>query len=74
MRVSHGPTLPFKVGDIVRLKTGGPEMTVEAVNMKGPDVICTWVAETVRRHGRFKVLLLQKVEEKALNPQRNTFG
>ena len=62
MRVSHG--VPFKVGDIVRLKTGGPEMTVEAVNMKGPDVICTWVAETVRRHGRFKVLLLQKVEEK----------
>jgi uncharacterized protein YodC (DUF2158 family) len=51
MRVSYGPTLPFKVGDIVRLKTGGPEMTVEAVDMKGPDVICTWVAKTVRRHG-----------------------
>ena len=70
MYVSHGPTLPFKVGDIVRLKTGGPEMTVEAVDMKGPDVICTWVAETVRRHGRFKGLLLQKVEEKALNSGR----
>ena len=68
MHVSHGPTLPFKVGDIVRLKTGGPEMTVEAVNMKGPDVICTWVAETVRRHGRFNALLLQKVDEKVLNP------
>jgi uncharacterized protein YodC (DUF2158 family) len=73
MRVSRGPTLPFKVGDIVRLKTGGPEMTVEAVDMKGPDVICTWVAETVRRRGRFKALLLQKVEEKALNSGRNTF-
>ena len=73
MRVSHWPTLPFKVGDIVRLKTGGPEMTVEAVDMKGPDVICTWVAETVRRHGRFKALLLQKVDEKVLNPERNTF-
>ena len=64
MRVSHRPTLPFKVGDVVRLKTGGPEMTVEAVDAKGPDVICIWVAETVRRHGRFKALLLQKVEEK----------
>jgi uncharacterized protein YodC (DUF2158 family) len=70
MHVSHGPTLPFKVGDIVRLKTGGPEMTVEAVDMKGPDVICTWVAETVRRHGRFKALLLQKVDGKVLNPGR----
>ena len=70
MRVSYGPTLPFKVGDIVRLKTGGPEMTVEAVDMKGPDVICTWVAETVRRHGRFKVSLLQKVDGKVLNPGR----
>ena len=72
MHVSHGPTLPFKVGDIVRLKTGGPEMTVEAVDMKGPDVICTWVAETVRRHGRFKALLLRKVVEKAAERERTT--
>jgi uncharacterized protein YodC (DUF2158 family) len=70
MRVSHGSTLPFKVGDVVRLKTGGPEMTVEAVEARSPDVICTWVAENVSRHGRFKGLLLHKVEEKMLNPGR----
>ena len=56
--------MPFKVGDIVRLKTGGPEMTVEAVDAKSPDVICTWLAEDVLRHGRFKALLLHRVEEK----------
>ena len=65
MRLSHGSTMPFKVGDVVRLKTGGPKMAVEAADEKSPDVICTWIAETVRRHGRFKALLLQKVEEKA---------
>jgi uncharacterized protein YodC (DUF2158 family) len=62
--------MPFKVGDVVRLKTGGPEMTVEAVEARSPDVICTWLAQTMRRHGRFKALLLQKVEEKLLNPGR----
>ena len=37
--------MQFKVGDVVRLKTGGPEMTVEATDEKSPDVICTWIAE-----------------------------
>ena len=63
---------PFKVGDLVRLKTGGPEMTVEAVDARSPDVICTWVAESVRRHGRFKALLLQKVEDKPVEHRRTT--
>jgi uncharacterized protein YodC (DUF2158 family) len=56
--------MQFKVGDVVRLKTGGPEMTVEAAETRSPDVICTWMAQTVRRHSRFKSLTLQKVEEK----------
>ena len=55
-------SVPFKVGDLVRLKTGGPDMIVEGVDPRSPDVICTWVAEEVRRHGRFKALLLQKVD------------
>jgi len=62
----------FKVGDVVRLKTGGPEMTVEAVEARSPDVICTWFAENAPRHGRFKALLLQKVVEKAAEPGRTT--
>ena len=70
MRVSHGSIVRFKVGDVVRLKTGGPEMIVEAVDAKSPDVICTWIAEEVCRHGRFKALLLQKAGEKAAEPRR----
>ena len=56
--------MPFKLGDVVRLKTGGPEMTVEAIDAMTPDVICTWVAEQIQRHGRFKSLTLQNVEGK----------
>ena len=72
MRLSHGSTMQFKVGDVVRLKTGGPEMTVEVADEKSPDVICTWIAETIRRHGRFKALLLHKVVEKAAERERTT--
>ena len=64
--------MQFKVGDVVRLKTGGPEMTVEAADEKSPDVICTWIAETIRRHARFNALLLHKVVEKAAERERTT--
>ena len=47
-------------------------MTVEAVEARSPDVICTWFAENAPRHGRFKALLLQKVVEKAAEPGRTT--
>ena len=40
--------MSFKVGDVVRLKTGGPEMTVEASDGKSPDIICTWLADKAR--------------------------
>ena len=54
--------MPFKVGEVVRLKTGGPEMTIEAIDAKSPDVICTWLAENDPQHSRFKSLTLRKVE------------
>jgi hypothetical protein len=47
-------------------------MRVEAVDPRSSHVICTWVAEHVQRHGRFKALLLQKVEEKPIGPGRTT--
>ncbi len=34
----------FKVGDVVKLKSGGPEMTVEGVTDDGQKAICTWFA------------------------------
>jgi uncharacterized protein YodC (DUF2158 family) len=33
---------PFKVGDVVRLKSGGPRMTVTHVDQR-PYVHCAWI-------------------------------
>ena len=36
----------FKVGEIVRLKSGGPRMTVSSIITEGlqPGIYCTWFA------------------------------
>lgn len=48
----------FKVGDIVRLKSGGPRMTVEHVGAGdgplggGPYVACTWFDDANKPQSR----------------------
>ena len=47
--------MDFKVGDIVRLRSGGPRMTVEAIlpDMPGgPVVACSWFDENNQHHDR----------------------
>ena len=45
----------FKAGDTVRLKSGGPLMTVELVhdNYGSPQVSCTWFEKTKLERGGF---------------------
>jgi len=64
--------MPFKVGEVVRLKTGGPEMTVEAFDAKTPDVVCTWLADKVLQHSRFKSLTLRKVDAAPSGTKRSS--
>lgn len=42
----------YKIGDIVRLKSGGPSMTVDAVRDDG-DIFCYWFAGNKLESGRF---------------------
>ncbi len=51
----------FKVGDIVKLKSGGPSMTV--VVAKGGKVRCFWFVEPdpKRRAGTFPVASIEPV-------------
>lgn len=37
-------TMPFKVGDLVVLKSGGPTMTVAILNSSSGNLWCTWFA------------------------------
>ena len=50
----------FNVGDIVKLKSGGPEMTVEDV---GEDAIsCVWFADTEIGRSKFLEATLEKAD------------
>jgi uncharacterized protein YodC (DUF2158 family) len=64
--------MPFKVGDVVRLKTGGPEMTVEAADARDADVICTWLADKAPQHRRFKSLTLRKLKPAPVKTKRSS--
>lgn len=46
--MGEGEVSPFNVGDVVQLKTGGPKMTVEAVDGNG--VKCAWFSLAASFH------------------------
>jgi uncharacterized protein YodC (DUF2158 family) len=45
----------MNIGDIVQLKSGGPDMTVERMDtvLDRTEVDCTWMAEGELKEGRF---------------------
>ena len=55
-----GSERAFAVGDTVQLKSGGPKMTVEAVNRD--QVQCTWFNRAKRVYGDFDPRQLQHVD------------
>ena len=53
----------FKAGDIVKLKTGGPDMNVERTiqTNEGPKVCCRWFVGSKPHEGRFSVTDVERV-------------
>jgi uncharacterized protein YodC (DUF2158 family) len=47
----------IKEGDRVRLKSGGPVMTVESISAQG--AFCIWFEGPQRHQGMFKLLTLE---------------
>lgn len=47
--------MAFKVGDTVRLKSGGPLMTVSGIGTRGgnPNVDCVWFVKMEKYEGGF---------------------
>jgi uncharacterized protein YodC (DUF2158 family) len=52
-------TIDLEKGMLVRLKSGGPTMTVRAVS--GTQAYCEWFTEADRRQGTFEVSTLDIV-------------
>jgi len=52
----------FETGDIVRLKSGGPKMTVADIHISG-SVHCQWFAGSKSSDGYFPPESLIKIEE-----------
>jgi uncharacterized protein YodC (DUF2158 family) len=56
----------FKPGDVVRLKSGGPAMTIEGIGQYGFDqeekVLCVWFIRDVKKQDTFLLSSLEKDE------------
>ena len=50
--------MQFNIGDVVSLKSGGPEMTVESVN--DPEIICVWFERQKYHRKTFRREMLQE--------------
>ncbi len=58
---------PFKIGDTVRLKSGGALMTVEGFNDDAEEfVVCVWFEKNKAQREVFKKAVLQ--------PSKNVIG
>jgi uncharacterized protein YodC (DUF2158 family) len=51
---------PFQIGDVVELKSGGPDMTVESI--EEVKVLCIWFDKADMKQARFPSDTLQKVQ------------
>jgi uncharacterized protein YodC (DUF2158 family) len=54
-------TTEFKPGDIVRLKSGGPDMTVSSIDPHKKYLHCEWFAGKKREFGQFSFVVIEAV-------------
>ena len=56
--------MELKVGDTVRLKSGGPLMTIESIEDK--KAFCNWFSNDELKNGTFNIETLEKEDENDL--------
>jgi uncharacterized protein YodC (DUF2158 family) len=54
----------FQVGDVVRLKSGGPAMTVTKTGFGADMVLCEWFEEGDAKQKSFPTASLIRIEER----------
>jgi uncharacterized protein YodC (DUF2158 family) len=57
----------FEVGDVVKLKSGGPDMTIGGIGKYGPGAShdsanCVWFEKTIRKEGVFALATLKPAQ------------
>ena len=55
--------MPFNVGDVVQLKSGGPKMTVRAKDEGDGEIMAVWFAGAKQETGYFPTDTLVLVKE-----------
>lgn len=55
----------LKAGDVVKLKSGGPKMTVESTASNPAGVLCTWFDKAEKKSSCFQPEALEAVGKKA---------
>lgn len=56
--------MDFKEGDVVRLKSGGPEMTISTMTERG-SAECWWFVDGGPKWQQFKLHTLKKIDLQA---------
>jgi uncharacterized protein YodC (DUF2158 family) len=69
--MDHG----FKAGDVVQLKSGGPDMTIEDIDKYGPGTTtdsakCVWFEGMKRKDGLFELATLRSADTPATTISR----
>lgn len=60
----------WKIGDLVRLKSGGPKMTVNAIQGRtGNIIVCTWFVGTDFKEAEFSPDALEKWQDTGSSDQ-----
>ncbi len=54
--------MDFKPGDIVKLKSGGPKMTVSEI-IEDEEVICKWFVQDEFFEKTFEIIALTKIND-----------
>lgn len=54
----------FKIGDVVKLKSGSPKMTIETLKTEENYAYCVWIEDGKKRDGEFDTRTLKKVVPK----------
>jgi uncharacterized protein YodC (DUF2158 family) len=59
-KLDRSRPMDFKIGDVVRVKSGGPTMTIQEIDASLGTADCRWFVGKKDQHGEFVLATLEK--------------